>query len=296
MLRNLLYRLCLLTFVLSLVACASSPRVPAPVEEIKATSIESIRSSSPLAKPALSSPTSPNAENEGKPGYYTVKPGDTMIRIGLDQGQNWRDLVKWNNLENPNAIEVGQVIRVVPPKSNTGEDKVNTQVVVRPVQSQSAIVSNAPISSTENVPGVRPSPPANAAQPSSAATNAAGDELNFAWPAQGSIINYFNESKNKGIDIGNKAGEAVLASAEGKVVYAGSGLRGYGNLIILKHNETYLSAYAHNQVILVKEDQLVKKGQKIAEMGNSDSDQVALHFEIRKLGKPVDPMKYLPSQ
>ena len=110
------------------------------------------------------------------------------------------------------------------------------------------------------------------------------------------VINSFNESKNKGIDISNKAGQAVLASADGKVVYAGSGLRGYGNLIILKHNETYLSAYAHNQVLLVKEDQLIKKGQKIAEMGNSDADQVALHFEIRKSGKPVDPMKYLPPQ
>ena len=103
----------------------------------------------------------------------------------------------------------------------------------------------------------------------------------------------FDDAKNKGIDIGGKLGEPVLASADGKVVYAGSGLRGYGNLVILKHNNTYLTAYAHNQTLLVKEDQQVKRGQKIAEMGNSDSEQVKLHFEIRKLGKPVDPSKFL---
>jgi lipoprotein NlpD len=105
----------------------------------------------------------------------------------------------------------------------------------------------------------------------------------------------FDESKNKGLDIAGNAGDPVLAAADGRVVYAGSGLRGYGNLIILKHNNTYLTAYAHNQSLLVKEDQTVKQGQKIAEMGNSDADQVKLHFEIRRQGKPVDPAKYLPA-
>jgi lipoprotein NlpD len=108
------------------------------------------------------------------------------------------------------------------------------------------------------------------------------------------VLAGFDEAKNKGIDIGGNAGDAVLAAAEGKVVYAGSGLRAYGNLIILKHNNTYLTAYAHNQTLLVKEDQTVKKGQKIAEMGNSDADRVKLHFEVRKQGKPVDPTKYMP--
>ena len=106
----------------------------------------------------------------------------------------------------------------------------------------------------------------------------------------------FDESKNKGLDIGGAAGDPVLASSDGKVVYAGAGLRGYGNLIILKHNNTYLTAYAHNQTLLVKEDQSVKKGQKIAEMGNSDADRVKLHFEVRRQGKPVDPSKYLPAR
>jgi lipoprotein NlpD len=131
-------------------------------------------------------------------------------------------------------------------------------------------------------------PPAAIAAPS-----AAEDAISFQWPARGNLISGFDESKNKGLDIGGKVGDPVTAAADGRVVYAGAGLRGYGNLIILKHNNTYLTAYAHNQTLLVKEDQVIKRGQKIAEMGNSDADQVKLHFEIRRQGKPVDPAKYL---
>ena len=116
----------------------------------------------------------------------------------------------------------------------------------------------------------------------------------FVWPGTGAVIAGFDEAKNKGLDLGGKAGDPVVAAADGRVVYAGAGLRGYGNLVILKHNNTYLTAYAHNQTLLVKEDQTVRKGQKIAEMGNSDADRVKLHFEIRRQGKPVDPAKYLP--
>jgi lipoprotein NlpD len=118
----------------------------------------------------------------------------------------------------------------------------------------------------------------------------------FAWPHPGQVLAGFDETKNKGLDFAGKAGDPVLAAADGKVVYAGSGLRGYGNLVILKHNNTYLTAYAHNQSLLVKEDQTVQKGQRIAEMGSSDADRVKLHFEIRKQGKPVDPAKLLPSR
>ena len=114
------------------------------------------------------------------------------------------------------------------------------------------------------------------------------------WPAAGPVITNFDEAKYKGIAIGGKAGDPVLAAADGRVVYAGSGLRGYGNLIIVKHNNTYLSAYAHNQTLLVKEDQVVRRGQKIAEMGSSDADSVQLHFEIRRQGKPIDPTQPLP--
>ena len=138
-------------------------------------------------------------------------------------------------------------------------------------------------------PGKTASAPV-AATPSEANEDGA---LSFQWPAKGNLIAGFDEAKNKGLDIGGKVGDPVMAAADGRVVYAGAGLRGYGNLIILKHNNTYLTAYAHNQTLLVKEDQVIKRGQKIAEMGNSDADQVKLHFEIRRQGKPVDPAKYL---
>jgi lipoprotein NlpD len=125
---------------------------------------------------------------------------------------------------------------------------------------------------------------------------AAGEELQFVWPAQGTVVATFDEAKNKGVSIAGRIGDPILAAADGRVVYAGAGLRGYGNLIILKHNNTYLTAYAHNQALLVREDQTVKQGQKIAEMGSSDADRVKLHFEVRRLGKPVDPLTYLPKK
>ena len=133
------------------------------------------------------------------------------------------------------------------------------------------------------------------AQPEPAVGDAAGnDEIVWIWPAGGKLIGTFSEGGNKGVDIAGRAGDPVLAASGGKVVYSGSGLRGYGKLVIVKHNSNYLTAYAHNQNILVKEGQSVSKGQKIAEMGNSDADQVKLHFEVRRQGKPVDPLKHLP--
>jgi lipoprotein NlpD len=215
----------------------------------------------------------PGAENAGKPGYYTVKPGDTLIRIGMDNGQSGRDIARWNKLDNPNLIEAGQVLRVVPPAPEAP--------LVRPPAT----------AGTASAPATVSSAPASPVAP--AVPTAAEDAISFQWPARGNLISGFDESKNKGLDIGGKAGDPVLAAADGRVVYAGAGLRGYGNLIILKHNNTYLTAYAHNQTLLVKEDQVIKRGQKIAEMGNSDADQVKLHFEIRRQGKPVDPAKYL---
>jgi len=127
---------------------------------------------------------------------------------------------------------------------------------------------------------------------------AAGEQgITWVWPARGKLLHTFSEGLNpKGVAIGGQSGQAVMASAAGKVVYSGSGLRGYGKLIIIKHSDTYLSVYAHNRQLLVKEGERVARGQKIAEMGDSDSDRIALHFEIRRLGKPVDPLKYLPEE
>jgi lipoprotein NlpD len=139
--------------------------------------------------------------------------------------------------------------------------------------------------------------PAASSSGAPAPATASNDEgLGLIWPANGNVIGGFDEVKNKGVDIAGQAGDPILAAADGQVVYAGAGLRGYGNLIILKHNNTFLTAYAHNQTLLVKEDQRVRKGQKIAEMGKTDADRVKLHFEVRRQGKPVDPTKYLPGR
>jgi lipoprotein NlpD len=260
-------------------ACSTAHR-PAPVEDRSVTG----RATPPAAMASSQADAAkvlPGAENAGKPGYYTVQRGDNLTRIGLDHGQAWRDLARWNNISNPDVIEVGQVVRVTPPGSAVD----NAGVVVRPVASSGQ--SNAQQTNAQvNTP----------AKPLPAATAVVAEDIVFSWPASGSVIAGFDEAKNKGLDIGGKAGDAVLAAADGQVVYAGAGLRGYGNLVILKHNSTYLTAYAHNQKLLVKEDQKVHKGDKIAEMGSSDADRVKLHFEVRKQGKPVDPTKFLASR
>ena len=267
-------------------ACGTSSLNTAPVEDRR----------TPVSRPVMDSNTvavkqPPGFENAGKPGYYTVKPGETLIRIGLETGQNWKDIARWNNLDRPNQIEVGQVLRVIPPSTQTAAVE-SSGVVARPVTSGS--VASAPVQSG---PAAGSRPAAASTNADSAAAAAAGESaLGWVWPANGPVLAGFDEVKNKGVDIGGTAGEPVLAAAEGRVVYVGSGLRGYGNLIILKHNSTYLTAYAHNQTLLVKEDQTVRKGQKIAEMGNSDADRVKLHFEVRRQGKPVDPIKYLPAR
>jgi lipoprotein NlpD len=241
----------------------------------------------------------PGAENAGKPGYYTVKPGDTLIRIGLENGQGWKDIARWNNLENANLIEVGQVLRVVAPGATPPPViAADTGVVTRPVTS-TTITPSAPTGTAlppaSTASGAKPVTPAPAVI-AAPAPSAGEDDLNFIWPASGSLLAGFDEARNKGYDISGKAGDPVLAAADGRVVYSGAGLRGYGNLVILKHNNTFLTAYAHNQTLLVKEDQSVRKGQKIAEMGSTDADRVKLHFEIRRQGKPVDPARYLSAR
>jgi len=280
--------LLLLCGLVWLAGCAATQN-KAPVED-RQPARQAVR---PLPAPVASTPPAaapvdgvkllPGAENAGKPGYYTVKPGDTMIRIGLEQGQNWRDIVRWNSIENPNLIEVGQVLRVVPPQADAtalaSQAVAPAKVESKPLDAKPAASATAP-----------------AAVVAPAATAASDDEPAWAWPAAGTVLAGFEEGKQKGLAISGKAGDPVLAAADGRVVYAGSGLRGYGNLVIVKHNNTYLTAYAHNQALLVKEDQAVRRGQKIAEMGSSDAERVQLHFEIRRQGKPVDPSKLLPAR
>lgn len=260
--------------VLTLAACGSRSINRAPVEE-RVTRAGETAGVVPSVKPPQ------GFEHAGKPGYYTVKPGDTLTRIALENGQSPRDIALWSQVENPNRIEVGQVLRVVPP---VGQE-VQVQAVSRATVSTGTLGQPAAPAATTAASETRPAPAA-----------AIESEINWIWPTNGPVLAGFDDVKNKGIDIGGVAGEPVLAAADGRVVYVGAGLRGYGNLIILKHNNVYLTAYAHNQTLLVKEDQSVLKGQKIAEMGNSDADRVKLHFEVRRQGKPVDPAKYLPAR
>ena len=254
------------------------------------------------------------------PAYYTVKRGDTLLRIALEHGQNYRDLVAWNDLSNPNDIKVDQVLRVLPPNGDTGGAQTSAIVMPPVTESRPAApavpkktgprgekraYSDATLAelradggSTDAKPAPAPAA-AVAAAPAAAAPAAAspGDEkISWMWPSEGKVIGTFDEGKNKGVDIAGKAGQQVVAAGGGKVMYAGSGIRGYGNLVIVKHSNSLLSAYAHNRSILVKEGQNVNKGQAIAEMGDSDADRVKLHFEIRQQGKPVDPSKFLPNR
>ena len=270
---------------------------------------------------------------------YLVKKGDTLYSIALDHGLDYRDLVAWNAIENPNRILIGQALRVRAPGSavagetavvrpigtvavveqrplgagtatvaaagdtvvlkrepKAGKEAYSEQALARaqaqPKPAEPA-VAMATVTKAEAKPEAKPEAQGEA-KPGD--TGAGGEEITWTWPASGKLIGTFSEGGNKGIDINGKAGDAVLAAGGGKVVYSGTGLRGYGKLVIVKHNNTYLTAYAHNQSVLVKEGQSVSKGQKIAEMGNTDADQVKLHFEIRRQGKPVDPLKHLPQR
>lgn len=293
----------------SLVAgCAS--QAPAPVIE---------RSTASAAAPAIA---------EVPPGFYVVRKGDTLHRIALDHGQDYKDVIAWNKLDNPNRIEVGQQLRVAPPEgapvavvrpvvaSAPVEVKAvagGPAIAVPPTAANTATLKQEPKGgklpySDENLARLRAAegaapvaaeaPPVAAEKPASAAAAAAApDAVDWAWPAAGKQLAGFSEGgaqTNKGLDIAGKSGDPVLAAAAGKVVYVGNSLRGYGNLIIVRHNATFLSAYAHNSRILAKEGQAVTRGQKIAEVGSSDTDQSKLHFEIRRQGKPVDPAQYLP--
>lgn len=287
----------------ALIGCATPNQ--APVEDHSAKTAHTAASAVDASKNGASN-LAPVTETRGS--TYTVQPGDMLTKIGLDTGQSWHDLARWNSLTDPNHLEVGQVLRVLPP---AGEVAAATTVTTTPTAPAATFKPLPPVATKADAKAsgaatAAATPAANALPPSSAVplTGAAtpqpaaprdnDDDLTWAWPAAGPVVAPFDDAKTKGLAIGGKAGDPVLAAADGRVVYAGSGLRGYGNLVIVKHNANYLTAYAHNQTLLVKEDQIVKRGQKIAEMGSTDADRVQLHFEIRKQGKPIDPARLLP--
>lgn len=275
-------------------AAPATTRPGAPVGPGSPAADSDVAVATPLGSPSTVKPQPPGWENAGKPGYFSVRPGDTLIRIALENGQNWRDIARWNNLSDPNRLEVGQVLRVLPPGSSA--ITLVTPPPSAPVPPGPAVpAGSGSIPAASAAPGPAAAPaPAPAAAP--AASSTGEDEPAWIWPASGPVLAPFDDARNKGLAIGGKAGDPVLAAADGRVVYAGAGLRGYGNLVIVKHNASYLSAYAHNQTLLVKEDQPVRKGQRIAEMGSSDAERVQLHFEIRRMGKPVDPGRLLPAR
>lgn len=250
------------------------------------------------------------AEKDWRPRVHVVQKGDTLYAIAFNYGLDPRELADQNNIQDPNLIKVGQQINLF-----AGAAPARPVAESRPVRDQPKVVklpySETAVAQAESVQaGERAQPVKSEAKPRPETRTEAkaevkpevrvesvaeGDDvLEWSMPTQGRVIGNFSEADNrKGVDIAGKIGQPIFASAPGKVVYSGSGLRGYGKLLIIKHNKTYLSAYAHNDQLMVKEGENVTRGQKIAEMGNSDSDQVKLHFEVRRLGKPVDPAGYL---
>jgi lipoprotein NlpD len=299
-----------------LAGCGSEP-VQAPVDDRR-----------PVAalKPA---PAAPEAAAPSAPsvpaGHYQVKRGDTLYSIALEHGADYRDVARWNKLDDPTKISVGQFLRVTPPEGEPavqiGAARGAGPLVARPLDGAPRAPEGRAESGTKTGPKALrlpyseenvallskgEAPPAAAPAPSPVAVAPAKPEppkpavvrdpeaIDFIWPARGSLLAGFAEPSSKGVDIGGKAGDPVVAAANGQVLYTGTGIRGFGKLIVIRHDNGFSSVYAHNRQILVKEGQNVTRGQRIAELGDTDADRPKLHFEIRKSGKPVDPMRYLP--
>jgi len=313
-----------LAVLLAVLLAACAARRPAPVIE-RMPPPAPATAETPTPEPP---PESPPVE---KPvPTHTVKRGETLASIAVQYGLALRDLAAWNNIVNPNRLETGRVLVLAPPSgttsvpatpvttplvaagppiearplANTPTLKVEPRASKVPFSDRAAAQMNAAESGASPLAAEPPppaaalpppvaAPPTPAPEPEKPASTSENEDVDWMWPAKGKVLAPFSEA-SKGMDIAGRKGAPVLAAASGRVVYAGAGLRGYGKLVIIKHNDTWLSAYAHNDNILVKEQQEVRKGHKIAEMGSSDTDQVKLHFEVRKQGKPVDPAKVLP--
>ncbi|MBM3114346.1 peptidoglycan DD-metalloendopeptidase family protein [Jeongeupia naejangsanensis] len=296
------------TVLLLLAACTSTPRQPAPIVD---------HTNPTPTTPAVA--LAPAAVASVPAGQYMVKRGDTLYRIALDHGLAYRELASWNGLGDSSDIKVGQVLRLTPPQGVATPagvevrplgDSATVSSVPQPAKPAKPASKSASAAATQNpVVAAKPQPvastataknPASSASavaktPEKSTTKPSADDADVAdWvaPTSGKPGKGFTD-ESRGVDIPGKMGQSIVASASGKVVYAGAGLRGYGKMLIIKHNKEFLSAYAHNSKLLVKEGDSVKKGEKIAEMGNTDADQVKLHFEIRRFGKPVDPAKYI---
>ncbi len=261
--------------LITLVACGHHR--PAPIEEYSAT-----RMKSPLSAD----------------GTYHVRPGDTLYAIAFSYGLDHREVAAWNGIPSPYVIYPGQNIRLSPP---AGEDARHTgkssAVQITGIKAPGEVTTRAHTASTP--------PPATATKPTvqtsparKTSNQSSTDPKSWRWPTSGRVLRGYvaGDPARNGLDIAGKEGQPVKASSAGKVVYSGNGLIGYGELIIIKHSERMLSAYAHNRVRLVQEGEQVSAGQKIAEMGRNDQNEQLLHFEIRIRGKPVNPLRYLPAK
>jgi len=274
---------CAVLLLVALGACSSQK--PAPVVD---------RSGAPAAgRPPAVAERPATVTREARDGVYTVQRGDTLYSIAMAFGVDVRDLARWNGLADAGVLRVGQALRITPPSEAT----VATVTPVTPggsTEVRPLPAPGGPVTATPLPPGTTATAPesAPAAKPDAAPTPAPA--LPWLWPTAGKVIDGFDTPRNKGIDIGGNEGDAVLAAADGEVVHVGSALRGYGNLVIIRHPGDYVTAYGHNRKILVSQGQQVKRGQPIAELGRTDSDRPKLHFEIRHQGKPLDPVKYLP--
>jgi len=258
--------------------CAQS-RGPAPVEDRRPT-----RVATPAAKPpAAKAPATGGAPVATADAFYTVKRGDTLYSIALEHGADYREVAQWNSLEDPSKLSVGQVLRVTAPAQ---QQQPGVQVGAAPPGAgkiESRPLGSGPQQQQKPAVAAREEPRLLDSQP-----------LQFAWPAKGKVLAGFSEPRRKGIDIDGKPGDAVSAAAAGRVTYVGSGIPGLGKLVVIRHDQGFITVYAHNKDILVKEQQAVTRGQKIAELGSSDSDRPKLHFQIRKGAAAVDPLLYLP--
>jgi lipoprotein NlpD len=290
--------------------CASRP--PAPVDDRRP--VLTAQPKLPVLQPTPVPGAAPS-------GAYVVKRGDTLYSIALEHGVDYRELAQANNIDDASKIRVGQELRIAAPGDRSAAQVGATRVPggieerplgtasVPPAPAQEGGVKTAPkalrlpyseqnvalLSRSENRPEAKPElKPEAKPEPVRPAVERDPEAIDFAWPARGRVMGTFSEPNNKGLDIAGKPGDPVLAAAGGRVMYTGTGIRGYGKLIVIKHDNNFNSVYAHNREILVKEGQTVQRGQRIAELGDTDADSPRLHFEIRKSGKPVDPAKYLP--
>jgi lipoprotein NlpD len=277
-----------LTSAALMIAACGSQR-PAPVVE---------RSGTPPARTesAATTPVTPKAPAEG---VHTVQRGDTLYSVALRYGVDVRELARWNGIGDTSVLSIGQTLRLTPPAAVATVTPVAPagSTEVRPLPAPGAVETTPPPATAAAPPPVTPSAgPPTSTMPEPVKPAPLESTVQWQWPAPGKVIETFEETRNKGIDIAGNEGDPVQAAADGEVVYVGSALRGYGNLVIVKHNEEFISAYAHNRQVLVKQGQGVKRGQRIAEFGRTDADRTKLHFEVRRQGKPVDPLRYLPAR